>query len=256
MGLEPVRGAKSPRFVYAEFGSPAGHGQLQRVRRVRFCGRRRRPKTCKPAPSQLCTSQKSGARPLGQAPQSAVAEYRRIVKMMGDGAFGRVRRRYRRCRMRDYHSMSHREPQQRSSGRGAHRTAHRGKSRRHFDHVEDIFGEEVNVAARLEGHAPHAAIGAPPEGRQELVGFQVGVRERAQSWRELLVEVKRRGLALRPGSGFVRICKRAKDVVLMVTVTDAPLMKSWRDDAETRPSLGRRGPRGTLDPGVDPTLVA
>ena len=36
-------------------------------------------------------------------------------------------------------------------------------------------------------------IGATPEGKKELVGFQVGVRESAQSWRELLVEVKRRG---------------------------------------------------------------
>ena len=29
-------------------------------------------------------------------------------------------------------------------------------------------------------------IGATPEGKKELVGFQVGVREGAQSWRELL----------------------------------------------------------------------
>ena len=41
-------------------------------------------------------------------------------------------------------------------------------------------------------------IGATPEGRKELVGFQVGVRESAQSWRELLVEVKRRGLSIAP----------------------------------------------------------
>src|SRR4051812_50197216 len=36
-------------------------------------------------------------------------------------------------------------------------------------------------------------IGATHEGKKELVGFQVGVRESAQSWRELLVDVKRRG---------------------------------------------------------------
>ena len=41
-------------------------------------------------------------------------------------------------------------------------------------------------------------IGATPEGRKELVGFQIGVRESAQSWRELLVDVKRRGLAIAP----------------------------------------------------------
>ena len=32
-------------------------------------------------------------------------------------------------------------------------------------------------------------IGATPEGKKELLGFQVGVRESAQSWRELLVEL-------------------------------------------------------------------
>ena len=37
-------------------------------------------------------------------------------------------------------------------------------------------------------------IGATPEGKKELIGFQVGVRESAQSWRELLIDVKRRGL--------------------------------------------------------------
>src|SRR3712207_4398168 len=41
-------------------------------------------------------------------------------------------------------------------------------------------------------------IGATPEGKKELVGFQVGVRESAQSWRELLIEVKRRGLTIAP----------------------------------------------------------
>ena len=41
-------------------------------------------------------------------------------------------------------------------------------------------------------------IGATPEGRKELVGFQVGVRESTQSWRELLVDLKGRGLAVAP----------------------------------------------------------
>jgi putative transposase len=36
-------------------------------------------------------------------------------------------------------------------------------------------------------------IGATPEGKKELVGFHVGVRESAQSWRELLVDLKARG---------------------------------------------------------------
>jgi putative transposase len=41
-------------------------------------------------------------------------------------------------------------------------------------------------------------IGATPEGKKELIGFQVGVRESAQSWRELLIDVKRRGLKITP----------------------------------------------------------
>ena len=41
-------------------------------------------------------------------------------------------------------------------------------------------------------------IGATPEGKKELLGFQVGMRESAQSWRELLVDLKARGLAIAP----------------------------------------------------------
>jgi putative transposase len=41
-------------------------------------------------------------------------------------------------------------------------------------------------------------IGATPEGRKELVGFQVGLRESAQSWRDLLADLKARGLAIAP----------------------------------------------------------
>jgi Transposase, Mutator family len=41
-------------------------------------------------------------------------------------------------------------------------------------------------------------IGATPEGKKELVGFQTGVRESAQSWRELLIDIKRRGLDIAP----------------------------------------------------------
>jgi Transposase, Mutator family len=39
-------------------------------------------------------------------------------------------------------------------------------------------------------------IGATPEGKKELLGFQVGVRESGQSWRELLVDLKARSLAI------------------------------------------------------------
>ncbi len=70
----------------------------------------------------------------------------------------------------------------------------------------------------MEDHAECmlVLIGATPEGKKELVGFQVGVRESAQSWRELLVEVKRRGLALAPelavGDGALGFWKALDEV--------------------------------------------
>jgi transposase-like protein len=41
-------------------------------------------------------------------------------------------------------------------------------------------------------------IGATPEGKKELVGLIDGVRESAQSWKKLLLDLKRRGLAIGP----------------------------------------------------------
>jgi putative transposase len=35
-------------------------------------------------------------------------------------------------------------------------------------------------------------------GKKELVGFQTGVREGAQSWRELLIDIKKPGLEIAP----------------------------------------------------------
>ena len=63
-----------------------------------------------------------------------------------------------------------------------------------------IWADGVYLQARMEDNAECmlVLIGATPEGKKELVGFQVGVRESAQSWRELLVEVKRRGLESAP----------------------------------------------------------
>lgn len=63
-----------------------------------------------------------------------------------------------------------------------------------------LWADGVYLQARMEEQAECmlVMIGATPEGGKELVGFQVGVRESAQSWRELLVEVKRRGLTIAP----------------------------------------------------------
>ena len=63
-----------------------------------------------------------------------------------------------------------------------------------------IWADGVYLQARLEPQAECmlVLIGATPEGKKELLGFQVGVRESAQSWRELLVDRKARGLAIAP----------------------------------------------------------
>lgn len=63
-----------------------------------------------------------------------------------------------------------------------------------------VWADGVYLQARMEEQAECmlVLIGATPEGRKELVGFQVGVRESTQSWRELLIEVKRRGLTIAP----------------------------------------------------------
>ena len=81
-----------------------------------------------------------------------------------------------------------------------------------------VWADGVYLQARMEDHAECmlVLIGATPEGRKELVGFQVGVRESAQSWRELLVEVKRRGLTMAPeiavGDGALGFWKALEEV--------------------------------------------
>jgi transposase-like protein len=59
-------------------------------------------------------------------------------------------------------------------------------------------------------------IGATPEGKKELIGFQIGVRESAQSWRELLIDIKRRGLEIEPdlavGDGALGFWKAIDEV--------------------------------------------
>jgi putative transposase len=58
----------------------------------------------------------------------------------------------------------------------------------------------IHVQARLEDDAQCllVIIGATPEGEKELVGLADGVRESAQSWKELLLDLKRRGLTIGP----------------------------------------------------------
>jgi putative transposase len=81
-----------------------------------------------------------------------------------------------------------------------------------------VWADGVYLQARMEPQAECmlVLIGATPEGKKELVGFQVGVRESAQSWRELLVGLKAHGLAIAPelatGDGALGFWKALEEV--------------------------------------------
>ena len=81
-----------------------------------------------------------------------------------------------------------------------------------------IWADGVYLQARMEPQAECilVLIGATPEGKKELLGFQVGIRESAQSWRELLVDLKARGLAIAPelatGDGALGFWKALDEV--------------------------------------------
>jgi putative transposase len=81
-----------------------------------------------------------------------------------------------------------------------------------------IWADGVYLQARMEPQAECILVllGATPEGKKEIVGFQVGVRESAQSWRELLVDIKARGLKVPPkiavGDGAMGFWKALDEV--------------------------------------------
>jgi putative transposase len=63
-----------------------------------------------------------------------------------------------------------------------------------------VWADGVYLQARMEPQAECmlVLIGATPEGKKELIGFQTGMRESVQSWKELLVDLKARGLSIAP----------------------------------------------------------
>jgi putative transposase len=81
-----------------------------------------------------------------------------------------------------------------------------------------VWADGVYLQARMEDTAACmlVIIGATLEGKKELVGFQVGVRESTQSWRELLVDLKARGLAAGPeiavGDGALGFWKALEEI--------------------------------------------
>jgi transposase-like protein len=81
-----------------------------------------------------------------------------------------------------------------------------------------IWADGVYTQGRMEDEKQCilVIIGATPEGRKELVGFQAGFRESAQSWRELLAGLKARGLKIAPqlaaGDGALGFWKALDEV--------------------------------------------
>jgi putative transposase len=63
-----------------------------------------------------------------------------------------------------------------------------------------VWADGVYLQARMEPQAECmlVLIGATPQGKKELLGFQTGMRESMQSWKELLVDLKERGLSIAP----------------------------------------------------------
>ena len=67
-------------------------------------------------------------------------------------------------------------------------------------HYVYVWADGIYLQARLEDakQCILVIIGATPEGRKELLGFTDGARESAQDWRELLLDLKSRGLVIAP----------------------------------------------------------
>src|SRR3954454_2906162 len=63
-----------------------------------------------------------------------------------------------------------------------------------------VWADGIYLQARLEDakQCILVIIGATPEGKKELLGFTDGARESAQDWRELLLDLRNRGLAVVP----------------------------------------------------------
>ena len=81
-----------------------------------------------------------------------------------------------------------------------------------------MWADGIHLQGRLEDEKQCilVLIGATPEGRKELVGFQAGVRESAQSWRELLACLRGRGLTIGPelaiGDGALGFWKALEEI--------------------------------------------
>ena len=100
-----------------------------------------------------------------------------------------------------------------------------------------VWADGIYLQARMEDNAECmlVLIGATPDGKKELVGFQTGVRESGQSWRELLIDIKQRGLEIVPdlavGDGALGFWKAIEEV--------SPTTGSRRKSCEELPDRNR-----------------
>jgi len=81
-----------------------------------------------------------------------------------------------------------------------------------------MWADGIYFQARMEHdkQCMLVIIGATPEGKKELVGFIDGYRESAQSWGELLLDLKALGLSIPPklaiGDGALGFWKALEEV--------------------------------------------
>jgi len=123
-----------------------------------------------------------------------------------------------------------------------------------------IWADGVYLQARMEPQADCmlVLIGATPEGKKELLGFQVGMRESTQSWRELLVDMKARGLTIAPelaigemghsASGALsKRCRRTRGINAAPCTRRPMCSTSYRPRCSRRPNVtcARSGRRRT-----------
>jgi len=96
-----------------------------------------------------------------------------------------------------------------------------------------VWADGVYLQARMEPHAECmlVLIGATPEGKKELLGFRTGMRESAQSWKELRGPGNRRW---RRRAGVLEGSRRGVPVDASSTVLAAQNLERPRQAAEVR----------------------
>ena len=83
-------------------------------------------------------------------------------------------------------------------GRLARRARHVAEARSVGEALLYIWADGIQARLEDEKQCILVLIGATPESRKELVVFTDGARESAQDWRDLLLDLKRRGLDVPP----------------------------------------------------------